>query len=252
VQRLADSMNAQGVKVQRDSKQVMAKIAYLENSFKNAFDWANTETGAGLLEQGAMGSFEAEVKRRCPFYDDLLPIMKDRSSAKPMVTSEDLDDPAQAEENINDNLLESSDDDSPVLRPTSGVATAAAARPMTPPNAAPLEKGTITKTLSIRRGSLKKRKPESGVFDEEEAERYGRLTEKKIEAATIDTKKKNNEYRMYNLNLLKEMRKEHPELSRAEILAWMPELEDAANLIWKEKAQGGSNTTGGDDSSEIS
>jgi hypothetical protein len=197
-QQLAETMNARGVKVKRDSKQVMSKITYLENSFKSAFDWANTETGAGLLEQGAMGSFEAEVKRRCPFYDDLLPIMKDRSSAKPMVTSEDLDDPAPMEES-NNNLLDSSEDDSSDFEPdpTPRVATAASARPSIPSSG---EKGTMGTTLSIRRGAFKKRKPESGVFEEEEKERLGKLTEKKIEAATLDTKKKANEYRLYNLN----------------------------------------------------
>jgi hypothetical protein len=232
-QRLADMMNAQGVKVKRDSKQVMAKITYLENSFKNAFDWANTETGAGLLEQGAMGSFEAEVKRRCPFYDDLLPIMKDRSAAKAMATSEDLDHPSPIEDNQHDNLLDSSDDSSS-FAPTPRLPTAAAARPATPPNAALSDKGTLGAMLSIRRGSVTKRKHETGVFEEEEKERLGKLTEKKIEAATIDTKKKESEYRMHNLRLLKEMRAEHPELSRAEILEWMPELEDAAKLIWKD------------------
>jgi hypothetical protein len=251
-QRLADAMNAQGVKVKRDSKQVMAKITYLENSFKNAYDWANTETGAGLMEQGAMGSFEAEVKRRCPFYNDLLPIMKDRSSAKPMVTSEDLDAPLAVEDN-NDNLLDSSDDDSVFeARPTPGVPTAAAERARTPPNLrnpSSGEKGTIGATLSIRRPAPIKRKQQSGVFEDEEKERLGQLTMKKLEAAAMDNQRKSTETRMYNLHVLKKMRRENPELSRAEILAWMPELEDAANLVWKEVAQPTSNSNSKNNSS---
>jgi hypothetical protein len=106
--------------------------------------------------------------------------------------------------------------------------------------------------LSIRRGSVTKRKPESSVFEEEEKERLGKLTETKLEAATLETKRKANEYRLYHLQELKKMRKENPELTRAEILAWMPELEDAANLIWKEAAQQPSHYDNADDSSTSS
>jgi hypothetical protein len=50
-QKVADMMNSKGVRVKRDAKMVVNRIAGLEDSFKNAFDFANSETGAGLMEQ---------------------------------------------------------------------------------------------------------------------------------------------------------------------------------------------------------
>jgi hypothetical protein len=72
----------------RTAKNVQNKIQHIEKTFKEAHNFANSETGAGLREQDE-GTFEEAVKRYCPYYYDLLPIMQDRASSKPKATSYD-------------------------------------------------------------------------------------------------------------------------------------------------------------------
>lgn len=93
---IAQKMNAAKVRVSRDAKQVMNKIAHIEKSFRSAHDFANSETGQGLKESN-WGEFDDAVRSKCPFYFDLLDIFGDRASAKPKATSNES--------------LESSDDD---------------------------------------------------------------------------------------------------------------------------------------------
>lgn len=88
---IASIMNAANVVVLRDAKQVMNKISHIEKAFRSAHDFANTETGQGLLENDK-GEFNDAVMKKCQYYFDLLEIFGDRSSAKPKVTSaENLD-----------------------------------------------------------------------------------------------------------------------------------------------------------------
>ena len=43
----------------------------MEKAFKDAHTFASSETGAGLQEQDK-GTFEEAVKKKCPYYYDLL------------------------------------------------------------------------------------------------------------------------------------------------------------------------------------
>jgi hypothetical protein len=86
-QTVAALINKENVRVTRDAKQVLNKTKHLEDTFCRAFDFSNTETGAGLMTEG---TFDEEVQKICPFYFDLLPVMGDRSSAKPKASSDDL------------------------------------------------------------------------------------------------------------------------------------------------------------------
>ena len=51
----------------------------------------NVGPGAGLKEEDE-GTFEDAVRKKCPYYYELVDIMSDRASSKPKVTSYDLDD----------------------------------------------------------------------------------------------------------------------------------------------------------------
>jgi hypothetical protein len=274
-QRVADIMNSKGVRVKRDAKMVVNKIAALEDSFKNAFDFANSETGAGLMEQGALGSFEAAVKGRCAFYYDLLPIMKDRSSAKPKCTSEELDleeetPMASQKPPIDDVFLDSSTDESSLVRPdflvpprtvntptatlksatpsmAIGAPTVASARSKSK-SVTRSDSGTMSTTLSIQK-KAGKRKGEFSFINPEDAERMALYREKKLKLLALDSEEKAIEsqakalraksdamdFRMKNIERLTTMRNNFPLLTRKEILDWMPELKDAADLVWKEE-----------------
>jgi hypothetical protein len=93
---LASMMNAAKVRVTRDDKQVMNKIAHIEKSFRCAHDWANTETGQGLKENDPR-AFDDAVKGKCSFYFDLLEIFGDRASAKPKALSSGNLDTSESE-----------------------------------------------------------------------------------------------------------------------------------------------------------
>jgi hypothetical protein len=94
---IAALINAAKVKVVRDGKQVMNKIAHIEKSFRLAHDFANTETGQGLQENN-WGEFDDAVRRKCPYYFDLVEIFGDRASAKPKATSHDNLDSSEEED----------------------------------------------------------------------------------------------------------------------------------------------------------
>jgi hypothetical protein len=86
-QRLAEKMSRE-TKTPRNSKNVMNKINHIEKTFKDAHIFASSETGAGLKGDDE-GTFEDALKKKCPYYFDLLDIMADRASSKPKATSYD-------------------------------------------------------------------------------------------------------------------------------------------------------------------
>ena len=73
---------------ERTEKDVENKIVSLERQFRVASDWANN-TGQGVDNPG---DFEAAILKYCPLFKELEPIMGDRPNAKPLATSEDMDD----------------------------------------------------------------------------------------------------------------------------------------------------------------
>lgn len=71
---------------QRDSKNVINKINHIEKLFRDAYQWANGQTGQGLQEGDPEG-FHNYVTKLCPVYYSLLPIMGERSSTEPACLS---------------------------------------------------------------------------------------------------------------------------------------------------------------------
>jgi hypothetical protein len=78
---LAERIAAAGVTVARNAKAVGAKIARMEGEYKKAFDFV-TNTGQGLIEEGK--DITEIVKKMCPYYYELDPIMGNRASTKPL------------------------------------------------------------------------------------------------------------------------------------------------------------------------
>ena len=85
---IAQIINDAGVLVKRDHKQVRNKIQHLERQFREAYDFANTETGAGLMTEDKV-VFDEAVMQKCPNYFDVLEIFADRASSKPRATNMD-------------------------------------------------------------------------------------------------------------------------------------------------------------------
>eukprot|EP00980_Cylindrotheca_fusiformis_P021323 scaffold8212_cov93-Cylindrotheca_fusiformis.AAC.3 len=64
----------------RDAKNVMNKIQHVEKKWNEAHNFATSETGAELqARDGGASIFEEVVKKKCPYYYDLLEIMGDRT-----------------------------------------------------------------------------------------------------------------------------------------------------------------------------
>jgi hypothetical protein len=106
-QKIRESTNS----TTRDAKNVLNKIQHLERTFKLAHIFAESETGAGLEAADPLG-FEEAVKKKCPYYYDLLPIMIDRASTQPKATSYnlDMDDSLDNEEEQDGNKKEEESD----------------------------------------------------------------------------------------------------------------------------------------------
>eukprot|EP00980_Cylindrotheca_fusiformis_P027096 scaffold18779_cov93-Cylindrotheca_fusiformis.AAC.2 len=75
----------------RDWKNVWNKISHVEKKWCDAHNFATSETGAGIQARDGVASFEEAVKKKCPYYYDLLEIMGDRASSQPMCTNYDDD-----------------------------------------------------------------------------------------------------------------------------------------------------------------
>lgn len=81
-------LNSKGVKVKRTAGGVLTKISNMEKAFKKAFDFADSETGAGVKEKDGQKLFDDVLLSKCLYHFDLLPIMKDRSAARPKCTNQ--------------------------------------------------------------------------------------------------------------------------------------------------------------------
>jgi hypothetical protein len=65
------------------------RLPISKKTFKDAYDFANTEKGTGLQE-GDFGLFDDSVRKLCPNYFDLLPILAERSSSKPKALADEV------------------------------------------------------------------------------------------------------------------------------------------------------------------
>ena len=87
-QMLSQLIKDKGILVERSAVSVGSKIIRMEAMYKEASDWLS-QTGQGVLAEG--GDVTDAVKKRCPFFYIIDPIMCDRASIKPLALSEDLD-----------------------------------------------------------------------------------------------------------------------------------------------------------------
>ncbi|KAL7747508.1 hypothetical protein RI367_007100 [Sorochytrium milnesiophthora] len=75
----------------RDNDDVRHKIGDLERAYRKAADWLR-QTGQGILEQDpdAEATIEQAMRKRCTYYYQLDPLMRDLPSTQPLLTSDDL------------------------------------------------------------------------------------------------------------------------------------------------------------------
>jgi hypothetical protein len=79
-------MIANGI-LHRKSKDILTKITTIEASYKDANDW-EANTGQGVECEL---SIKKEKLRRCPYYFEIDPVMRDRPSTKALATSDDIE-----------------------------------------------------------------------------------------------------------------------------------------------------------------
>lgn len=88
---LANKMSEETIS-KRDSKNALNKIQHIEKKWREAHNFATSETGAGIQESDGATTFENLVKAKCPHYYELLEIMQDRASSAPKVTNYEEED----------------------------------------------------------------------------------------------------------------------------------------------------------------
>jgi len=104
---LSERIAKAGITVSRNAKSVGAKISRNEGEYKKAFDFVNN-TGQGLMEDGQ--DITDIMKKMCPYFYELDPIMGSRASTRPMGLFESEGDATEMGEAGNlDNLLAQSD-----------------------------------------------------------------------------------------------------------------------------------------------
>ncbi|TYZ62600.1 hypothetical protein PybrP1_002360 [[Pythium] brassicae (nom. inval.)] len=74
-----------GITTPRKPKDIISKIGQLEQSYMDATDFVN-HTGAGITDER---SLRHAIEKRCPHYDALSEVLRDRPSVRPLLTNED-------------------------------------------------------------------------------------------------------------------------------------------------------------------
>jgi hypothetical protein len=82
---ISSFINSSGVPTVRTVKSIIKKIDWLEETFKAADKWLGG-TGAGVTDES---SLREAVLQRCPYYYELVDIMKDRASNRPLLRNTD-------------------------------------------------------------------------------------------------------------------------------------------------------------------
>jgi hypothetical protein len=250
-QRIATKINSGGVKVQRDQKQVINKIKHMEDTFRRAYDFSNTETGAGLMEEG---TFEEEVHKICPYYSDLLDIMSDRASAKPKASSYDLDSSSFSSKDSNegsavgedgksagDDNGNSGDDDENKSRGDYGHSDeedslANVARKAGESYETPQPRGSKRRKLNISLSTLEKTKKKQvskntiSLLDDKTAKSIADLSKRKLVTVDLKNQASAMEFKMQKLSNLSEVRKKYPNMTSKQIGEMFPEFSDILHL----------------------
>jgi hypothetical protein len=217
-ERIANEINAKGVVINRDAKQVYSKIQHLEERFKAAHDWSTTVTGAGMLENDK-GGFDKKVLSLCPHYFDLLPIMGERSSAKPKATNED--DLSDSEDMPMVGVEDSSDeDDDEVLVDT------------TPNNFAVAASGRAAKRRGSSLASSHTKKPAINVGVSDEAnEAMVALARARGREINRRAKRDELDQQIHLLQKCEEVVKSHPTWPKQRILRIFPQFKTVIDAV---------------------
>ena len=105
---LAKKINDAGITVARNAKAVGAKITRMEADYKKAFDFVSN-TGQGLMDEGK--DITEYVKKLCPYYYELDPIMASRASTKPLSMFESEGDIVDVDSEKSDDNDDKDDDE---------------------------------------------------------------------------------------------------------------------------------------------
>ena len=254
-QIIAAKMNAAEVKIPRDAKQVLNKMKHLEDTFRRAYDFANSETGAGCKEAG---TFEEEVQKTCPVYFDLLPIMSDRASAKPKSLSDDLGLSSDEEDLLNYtnssdsdgkphavprnidtlNEVESDKEDKQGKDDDMSLSSSARSARSRKSSEQPSSASSTKKKARLSITPTKSSSNMISLLDKETSEQISALAKKKMEAVEwqnknneLDYKEKESDYKMRRLTRLKTIRKEFPSMKDEDIATMFPELKDILHML---------------------
>jgi hypothetical protein len=82
---LARQMTVETSSQTRNAKQVLDKISRIETSFKEAYEFSNSVTGAGVQDEQDEETINRFGLKKCPYYYELLDIMADRASTQPRI-----------------------------------------------------------------------------------------------------------------------------------------------------------------------
>jgi hypothetical protein len=91
-EKIAIIINSSGMKIKRDAKMVVNKIASLEGAFHRAHDFAQHETGAGKEVTDTGKTFEEVVTGKFKYYYEMLEVMADRAGGRATCSTDNVDD----------------------------------------------------------------------------------------------------------------------------------------------------------------
>lgn len=100
--KIGNHIHSKGVKVKRTGERVRSKIVWIEASMRQAFDFENSATGAGIESKDGVSSFKEAVMKHAPFYYDLKDVFTARSSVQPKALSTNIGYDLSSDSDVNE------------------------------------------------------------------------------------------------------------------------------------------------------
>lgn len=99
--KIGKHIHSKGVRVKRTGEQVRSKIVWIEASMRQAFDFENSATGAGIELKDGVSSFKEAVMKHAPFYYDLKDVFTARASVQPKALSTNIGYDSSSDSDVN-------------------------------------------------------------------------------------------------------------------------------------------------------
>ena len=213
---IIQGMKDASITTERTVKDVLSRIASIEQKFRNAADWL-AGTGAGVEDED---NLKAAVAKRCPWYYELVGTMGGRASTQPLATERDMNFESE-ESDSEDSQVDLVGFELEQPEPTADIERERTTTPARVPvkTSKPL---SVNKRLSSKKQKLNEREKYDKMREDQmrlkhERFRIDRLFQVEKEESDVALKRADLDFRKDELELRRNEAAEKSELRKAQL-----------------------------------